>query len=80
MTPTGTTTGTPADAPPRKTFGRAGLVGLLCVLGCAAGPLAFGGLAAATGALSGEAWIIAAGLLIAAAVYSYRRRSGRRGC
>ena len=72
---------TPADdTPRRKTLSRVGILGLLCVLGCAAGPLAIGGLAAVTGALSGEAWIIATGLLIAAAVYAYRRRTGRRGC
>ena len=70
----------PDDTTRRKTFSRAGIVGLLCVLGCAAGPLAIGGVAAATGALSGEAWIIAAGLVIAAVVYAYRRRTGRRGC
>ena len=68
------------DTPRRKTLGRAGIVGLLCVLGCAAGPLAIGGLAAVTGALSGEAWIIAAGLIIAAVVYAFRRRNGQRGC
>ena len=77
-----TTDSTPAgDKPRRKTLGRAGIVGLLCVLGCAAGPLVIGGAAAVTGAVASEAWVIAAGLLIAAAFYSYRRRTtGRRGC
>ena len=68
------------DTPRGKTLSRAGIVGLLCVLGCAAGPFAVGGLATVTGALSGEAWIIVAGLLIAAAVYVYRHRTGRCGC
>lgn len=68
------------DMPRRKTLSRAGIVGVLCVLGCAAGPLAIGGLAAVTGAISGEAWIIAAGVLIAAVVYAHRRKTSRRGC
>ena len=69
----------PDDTARRKTLSPAGIVGLLCMLGCAAGPLAIGGLAPVTGALSRQTWIIA-GLLIAAAVYAYRRRTGRRGC
>ena len=79
----GCTTTKPPNAPDdttrRKTLSRTGILGLLCVLGCAAGPLAIGGVAAAAGALSGEAWVIAAGLMIATVVYAYRR-SGRRGC
>ena len=76
------------DKARRKTLSRAGIVGLLCVLGCAAGPLAIGGVAAVAGTVAGEAWVIAAGLLIAATFYAYRRRTGprtgrragRRGC
>ena len=73
-------TAVPLNAPRRATATRAGLVGLLCVLACAAGPLAVGGLAAVTGAVAGETWIIVAGLVGAAAVSYYRRRIGRRGC
>ena len=74
----------PTNAPRRATATRAGLIGLLCILACAAGPLAIGALAAVTGALAavtgaiaGETWIIAAGLVGAAAVSYYRRSCPR---
>ena len=73
-------TAVPLNAPRRATATRAGLIGLLCILACAAGPLAIGALAAVTGAIAGETWIIVAGLVGAAAVSYYRRRIVRRGC
>ena len=72
---------TPHDATPRrKRFRRAGMVGLLCVLGCATAPLAIGGVTGVIGALSGETWMVAAGLLIAVLVFAHGRRTGQRRC
>ena len=68
------------NAPRRATATRVGMIGILCVLACVAGPLAIGALAAVTGAVAGETWIIAAGLVGAAVASYYRRRRGRRGC
>ena len=57
-----------------------GLIGLLCVLGCAAGPVAVGGVAAAFGPLTGDAWILAGGLVVGLALYVRRRRAGSHAC
>ncbi len=67
------------DATRLKNVGSAELLGLICVLGCAAGPIVIGGLATLTGAVSGKTWIMAAGLITSAAIFVYRRRTGRRG-
>lgn len=56
------------------------MVGLLCVLGCATAPLAIGGVTGVIGALSGETWMVAAGLLIAVLVFAHGRRTGQRRC
>ncbi len=47
---------------------RAALVGVVCVLGCLAVPIAIGGFAAVGGALAGEVWVIGAGVTIAVVV------------
>lgn len=73
----------PASADVRA--GRAGwkvaLFGALCLAGCLAGPLLAGGLATASGAISGE---LGLGLLIAAIVIGValvrRSRSGKPIC
>lgn len=60
---------------------KAGLLGVLCVLGCLAVPVAIGGFAALGGALAGEVWVIAAGLVVAVVVaVVLKRRSGGRIC
>ena len=56
----------------------AAVVGVLCVVGCAAGPLALAGLAAAAGAVSGLWAVAAAGMLAGVVVVALRRR--RRTC
>lgn len=56
---------------------RAALVGVACVLGCLAVPIAIGGSAAVGGALAGEAWVIVAGAALAAVVALVLKR--RRG-
>ncbi|MGD9793645.1 MAG: hypothetical protein AB7V43_09195 [Acidimicrobiia bacterium] len=60
---------------------RAALVGVLCVMGCLAIPVAIGGFAALGGAIVGEVWIIGAGFAAAVivAVVS-KRRGGRSIC
>ena len=56
---------------------RAALVGAACVLGCLAVPIAIGGFAAVGGALTGEAWVIVAGVTISAVVaVALKRRRG----
>ena len=55
----------------------AAVVGVLCVVGCAAGPLALAGLAAA-GAVSGLWAVAAVGVLAGVVVVALRRR--RRTC
>lgn len=69
-------------SPARSVSGpaKAGLIGLLCVLGCAAGPLFIGGIGAATGAFANELWIVISALIVAVGIYAYRRRTGRRAC
>jgi hypothetical protein len=68
----------PTEQPAGQRRGlRAALVGAACVLGCLAVPLAIGGSAAIGGALVGEAWVIVAGITIAAVVtIAVKRRRG----
>ena len=68
---------TPGASGQRKGL-KAAVLGVLCVLGCLAVPIAIGGFAALGGALAGEAWLIVAGLVTAAvvAVVLKRRDSG----
>lgn len=59
---------------------KAGLLAAACVIGCLAVPFAIGGVAAVSGALAGEAWLLV-GLAVAAIVVGAavvrRRRTGR---
>lgn len=68
----------PASRPAGRRRGlRAALVGAACVLGCLTVPLAIGGFAAVGGALTGEAWVIVAGVTIAVVVaIALKRRRG----
>ena len=53
------------------------MLGVLCVVGCLAVPIAIGGFAAIGGALAGEVWLIVAGVVVAGvAVVLKRRGSG----
>jgi hypothetical protein len=65
---------------PNKSAFRAAIFGLLCVLGCAAGPPAVGAIVSVSGAATGRVWIVAAGLFTVAGGFLYRQRAGRRGC
>ncbi|QYG91823.1 hypothetical protein HC251_04770 [Iamia sp. SCSIO 61187] len=75
---------TPAGSEPAATTSRkglkAGLLAAACVIGCLAGPLAIGGVAAMSGAVAGEAWLLV-GLAVATIVVGFgvvrRRRTGR---
>lgn len=75
---------TPAGSVPAATTSRmglkAGLLAAACVVGCLAVPLALGGVAALSGALAGEAWLLV-GLAVAAIVVGVavvrRRRTGK---
>ena len=75
---------TPAGAEQSATTSRkglkAGLLAAACVIGCLAVPLALGGVAAVSGALAGEAWLLV-GLAVAAIVVGVavvrRRRTGK---
>ena len=59
----GPTAGANASAPTGSRKGlKAGLLGVLCVLGCLAVPVAIGGFAALGGALAGEVWVLVAAL------------------
>lgn len=55
---------------------KAVLLGAACVLGCLAVPVAIGGFAALGGALSGELWVIGAGLGLAAIAAAVLKRRG----
>lgn len=74
----------PAGCEPAATTSRkglkAGLLAAACVIGCLAFPLALGGVAALSGALAGEAWLLV-GLAVAAIVVGVavvrRRRTGK---
>lgn len=63
----------PARSAGRKRL-NAAIVGLLCVVGCLAVPIAIGGAAALAGVLAGEAWLIIAGIAVASAGYVAKRR------
>lgn len=75
---------TPQGSGPDATTSRkglkAGLLAVACVIGCLAVPLALGGVAALSGALAGEAWLLV-GLAVAAVVVGgavvRRRRTGK---
>ena len=68
---------TTAEAPPARQGWKALLFGALCLAGCLAGPLFAGGLAATSGAISGE---VVVGLLVAAAIIAVALvRRARRG-
>ena len=75
---------TPAGSGPDATASRkglkAGLLAAACVIGCLAVPLVLGGVAALSGALAGEAWLLV-GLAVAALVVGgavlRRRRTGK---
>ena len=79
---TGCGCGPSATAPTASRKGpKAGLLGVLCVLGCLAPPVAIGGFAALGGALAGEMWVLIAGLVAAAVVaVVLKRRSGGTIC
>ena len=60
---------------------KAAVLGVLCVVGCLAGPLIAGGVATATGALSGELLIgVAVAVAIVGVALPRRRRAGNPGC
>ena len=69
----------PASATSRRGL-KAGLLAAACVIGCLAVPLALGGVAALSGALAGEAWLLV-GLAVAAIVVGVavvrRQRTGK---
>ena len=54
----------------------AAVLGVLCVLGCLTVPMAIGGVAALSGAVVGEVWIIVAGLVVAGVVAVVLKRRG----
>lgn len=66
---------TPGPSIQRKGF-KAALLGILCVLGCLAVPIAIGGFAALGGVLAGEAWLIVASIVVAAVVAVAVKRRG----
>ena len=71
---------TTRDSSRRKGL-KAAVLGVLCVLGCLAVPIAIGGFGALGGALAGEAWLIVAGIAVAAVVaVAMKRRGGRSIC
>ena len=60
---------------------KAAVLGVLCVVGCLAAPLAVGGVAAAGGALAGEWWLVAGALLVGVVgIAVMMRRRGRSMC
>lgn len=78
----GPDTGCGCNPTPRSTSHRQGLkaavLAALCVLGCLAVPIAIGGFAALSGALTGEAWLIIAGITVAAVIAVVVKRRGSR--
>lgn len=76
-------TGGVSDKPTSKTGLRAAVLGVLCVVGCIAGPLALGGAAAAFGAVSGAWWMVIGAAVLTAPVSVLvlaRRRNGGSVC
>ena len=70
----------PSAKTSRRGF-KAAVLAVLCVLGCLAVPVAIGGFAALGGVLSGEIWVLAAGLTVAVVVaFVLRRRGGGSIC
>ena len=60
---------------------KAAVLGVLCVVGCLAAPLAVGGVAAAGGALAGEWWLVAGVLVVGAVIVAVTmRHRGRSIC
>jgi hypothetical protein len=66
---------TPATSSQRKGV-KAAVLGVLCVVGCLAVPIAIGGFAALGGALAGEVWLIVAGVVAAGVVAVVLKRRG----
>lgn len=67
----------PAPSPTGRRRGvKAALLGVLCVLGCLAVPIAIGGFAALGGALTGDGWLIVAGLVVTGVVAIVLKRRG----
>ena len=66
----------PAPSARRSNGVKAALLGVLCVLGCLAVPIAIGGFAALGGAVASEVWIIVAGLVVAGVVAVVLKRRG----
>ena len=66
----------PAPSARRRNGFKAAVLGVLCVLGCLAVPIAIGGVAAIGGAVVGEVWIIVAGLVVAGVVAVVLKRRG----
>ena len=66
-------------SPATKSFPgvKAMMLGVLCVLGCLAGPLLIGGVAASGSAIAGEAWIAIVGAVVAVTVGIVFKRRGR---
>ena len=75
-----TPTGSEATSTTSRKGLKAGLLAVACVIGCLAVPLALGGIAAVSGALAGEAWLLV-GLAVAALVVTVavvrQRRTGK---
>ncbi|MBI5088571.1 MAG: MerC domain-containing protein [Actinobacteria bacterium] len=65
----------PATAGRRRGL-KAAVLGVLCVVGCLAVPIAIGGFAALGGALTGEVWLLVAGLVVAAVIAIIMKRRG----
>ena len=64
------------STPGRRKGVKAAVLGVLCVLGCLAMPIAIGVFAAIGGTLADEVWLIVAGLAIAAVVAIVLKRRG----
>jgi hypothetical protein len=77
-TPTAAAVGSGRDRAVRKKGLVAVLVGVVCMLGCAAVPLAVGGFGAAVAAIAGESWIIGATVVVAGSIYVHARAKQRQ--
>jgi hypothetical protein len=63
--------------PAAKSGIKAAIVGVLCVLGCLAGPLLIGGFAAVGSAVAGEVWILAIGVVAAIIIGVVLKKRGK---